>query len=105
MIITTLLLCVVAIERWKWPKAAVIGVALLFLAMDLSLFGANLLKILQGGWLPLVIGALLFTLMTTWKTGRRLVADRLTARAFPLEDFMTAVSSSRRRGCRARRSS
>ena len=93
MIITTLLLCVVAIERWKWPKPAVFAVALLFLAIDLSLFGANLLKIFQGGWLPLVIGALLFTLMTTWKTGRRLVADRLTARAFPLEDFMTAVSS------------
>jgi len=93
MIITTILLCVVAIERWKWPRAAVLAVALLFLAIDLSLFGANLLKIFQGGWLPLVIGALLFTLMTTWKTGRRLVADRLTARAFPLEDFMTAVSS------------
>ena len=93
MIITTILLCVVAIERWKWPKAAVLAVALLFLAIDLSLFGANLLKIFQGGWLPLVIAALLFTLLTTWKTGRRLVADRLTARAFPLEDFMTAVSS------------
>jgi KUP system potassium uptake protein len=93
MIITTILLCVVAIERWKWPRAAVLAVALLFLTIDLSLFGANLLKIFQGGWLPLVIGALLFTLMTTWKTGRRLVADRLRARAFPLEDFMTAVSS------------
>jgi KUP system potassium uptake protein len=93
MIITTILLCVVAIERWKWPRAAVLAVAVLFLAIDVSLFGANLLKIFQGGWLPLVIGALLFTLMTTWKTGRRLVADRLTARAFPLEDFMTAVSS------------
>jgi KUP system potassium uptake protein len=93
MIITTILLCVVAIERWKWPKAAVLAGAALFLAIDVSLFGANLLKIFQGGWLPLVIGALLFTLMTTWKTGRRLVADRLRARAFPLEDFMTAVSS------------
>jgi KUP system potassium uptake protein len=93
MIITTILLCVVAIQRWKWPPSAVLVVAVIFLAIDLSLFGANLLKIVQGGWLPLVIGALLFTLMTTWKTGRRLVAERLTARAFPLEDFMTAVSS------------
>jgi len=93
MVITTILLSVVAVERWKWPKAAVIFGGLLFLAIDLSLFGANLVKIVQGGWLPLVIGALLFTLMTTWKTGRRLVAERLTARAFPLEDFITAVSS------------
>jgi KUP system potassium uptake protein len=94
MIITTILLSVVAAERWKWPKAAVIAVAAIFLAIDVSLFSANLVKLLHGGWLPLVIGALLFTLMTTWKTGRRLVADRLTARAFPLEDFMAAVSSS-----------
>ncbi len=94
MIITTILLSVVASERWKWPKAAVIAVAAIFLAIDVSLFGANLVKLLHGGWLPLVIGALLFTLMTTWKTGRRLVADRLTARAFPLEDFMAAVASS-----------
>jgi KUP system potassium uptake protein len=93
MVITTILLSVVAIERWKWPKPAVICVAIIFLAVDLSLFGANLVKVLQGGWLPLVIGALLFTLMTTWKTGRTLVAERLTARAFPLEDFMAAVSS------------
>jgi KUP system potassium uptake protein len=94
MIITTILLSIVASERWKWPKAAVIAVAAIFLAIDVSLFGANLVKLLHGGWLPLVIGALLFTLMTTWKTGRRLVAERLTARAFPLEDFMSAVSSS-----------
>ena len=50
-------------------------------------------KILQGGWLPLVIATLIFTLMTTWKTGRRLVAERLTARAFPLEDFAAAVAA------------
>jgi KUP system potassium uptake protein len=93
MVITTVLLSVVAIERWKWPTPAVVCVAAIFLAVDLSLFGANLVKVLQGGWLPLVIGALLFTLMTTWKTGRKLVAERLTARAFPLEDFMAAVAS------------
>ena len=92
MVITTILLSIVAIERWKWPRPAVICGALIFLAVDLSLFGANLVKVLQGGWLPLVIGVLLFTLMTTWKTGRKLVAERLTARAFPLEDFMSAVS-------------
>jgi KUP system potassium uptake protein len=93
MIITTILLSVVASERWKWPTAAVIAVAAIFLAIDVSLFGANLVKLLHGGWLPIVIGAFLFTLMTTWKTGRRLVAERLTARALPLEDFMAAVSS------------
>jgi KUP system potassium uptake protein len=91
MIITALLLFVVATQRWGWPTpvaAIVIGV---FLCIDVAFFGANLLKILQGGWLPIVIGAFLFTLMTTWKTGRRIVAERLTARAIPLDQFMAAV--------------
>jgi KUP system potassium uptake protein len=93
MVITAILLSVVAIERWKWPKAAVYSVAAVFLLVDLAFFGANMLKVLHGGWLPLVIGALIFTMMTTWKTGRSLVAERLTARALPLEDFMAAVSA------------
>jgi KUP system potassium uptake protein len=62
-----------------------------FLVIDLSFFSANLLKVFQGGWLPIAIGIFLFALMTTWKTGRRIVAERLMARAFPLEAFVTAV--------------
>jgi KUP system potassium uptake protein len=62
-----------------------------FLSIDLAFLGANALKIMQGGWLPLLIGAALFTLMTTWKTGRRILAERLTERAVPLADFMERV--------------
>jgi len=93
MVITAILLHVIATERWKWPVAAVSLLTLLFLSVDLTFFGANLVKVVQGGWLPLVIGVVIFTMMTTWKTGRRLVADRLTARALPLEDFMAAVAA------------
>jgi KUP system potassium uptake protein len=93
MIITAVLLHIVATERWRWPLPLALGVTTVFLTIDLAFFGANLLKVFQGGWLPIVIGAFLFTLMTTWKTGRRLVAERLTARAFPLEDFVTAVTA------------
>jgi KUP system potassium uptake protein len=92
MVITAVLLHVVATERWKWPPALVFAVTGVFLTVDLAFFGANALKIAHGGWLPLVIGALLFTLMTTWKTGRGIVAQRLTARAVPLEDFMARVA-------------
>ena len=88
MVITTLLLHAVATERWKWPVGVTALVTGTFLAIDLAFFGANLLKILHGGWLPLVIGGVLFTLMTTWKTGRRLVAERLIQRAVPLEQFV-----------------
>ena len=91
MIITAILLHVIAIERWGWPLPAALAVTATFLVIDLSFFSANLLKVMQGGWLPIAIGIFVFTLMTTWKTGRRIVYERLTARAFPLEAFVTAV--------------
>jgi len=93
MVITAVLLHVIATERWKWPLPAALFLTTLFLSVDLAFFGANLVKVVQGGWLPLVIGVVIFTMMTTWKTGRRLVAERLTARALPLEDFMSAVAT------------
>ena len=94
MVITALLLHIVATERWRWPAAVAFAVTGVFLTVDLAFFGANALKIAHGGWLPLVIGGFLFTLMTTWKTGRRIVAQRLTARAVPLEEFMATVADS-----------
>jgi len=95
MVITALLLHVVARERWGWPAWVTYCVTSVFLTVDLAFFGANLIKILQGGWLPLVIATVLFTFMTTWKTGRRLVAERLTARAVPLDVFMASIAASR----------
>ena len=95
MIITALLLQVVAVERWGWSPALAYAVTGLFLIIDLAFFGANVLKVAHGGWLPLVIGGILFTLMTTWKTGRQIVAARLTARAVPLEAFLTTVETTR----------
>ena len=91
MVITAVLLHVVALERWHWPKPLVFCVTGVFLTVDLTFFGANLLKVFQGGWLPILIGAGIFTLMTTWKTGRRIVAERLTARAIPIDHFMSVI--------------
>ena len=93
MVITAMLLHVVATERWKWPFWAATSVTAVFLSIDLAFFGANLLKIVQGGWFPLIVGTFLFTLMTTWKTGRRIMAERITARALPLTTFMSAVTA------------
>jgi KUP system potassium uptake protein len=95
MVITAILLQVVATERWGWPLSIAYLVTGVFLTIDLAFLGANLLKIAHGGWLPLVIGTLLFTLMTTWKTGRTIVAERLTARAIPMETFLARVESAR----------
>jgi KUP system potassium uptake protein len=93
MMITVLLLYVVATERWRWPKLAVLAPTIVFLTIDTAFFGANALKVLQGGWVTLAVALLLFTLMTTWRTGRRLVAERLTARAIPLADFIARIDA------------
>jgi KUP system potassium uptake protein len=91
MVITALLLHVVATERWGWPFGVTTLVIGVFLTIDMAFFGANALKITHGGWLPLVIAVGIFTLMTTWKTGRRILAERLTQRAVPLEEFMQGI--------------
>ena len=93
MVITALLLYVVAVERWRWPVPVAIAVTGMFLLVDGAFLAANLLKLFSGGWLPLVIAACAFTLMTTWKTGRRIVFERLNARTIPLETFMSAVNA------------
>ena len=94
MVITAVLLHVIAVERWRWPPALAAMITAAFLAIDLTFFGANLLKLFQGGWLPIMIGACIFTGMTTWKTGRRVVAARLVARAIPIDHFLAAITAS-----------
>jgi KUP system potassium uptake protein len=93
MVVTTLLLFRVERERWKWPLWASAGFTIVFLAIDLAFWGANIIKIPAGGWFPLVVGAVIFTLMSTWKTGRRILADRMTARSLPIELFLADVAA------------
>jgi KUP system potassium uptake protein len=93
MVVTAILLHVVAIERWKWPAPAVVAMTTVFLAVDFAFLGANVIKIANGGWLPLAIGAAVVTMMTTWKKGRELVAERLTERALPLKDFLGSIDA------------
>jgi KUP system potassium uptake protein len=69
MLLTTLLLYRAMRDVWKWPLAVAFGVAGVFIIVDLSFFLANLLKIAEGGWLPLTVAALLFVVMTTWRAG------------------------------------
>jgi KUP system potassium uptake protein len=91
MVITALLLHVIAVERWKWPQPVALAITFVFLTIDLTFFGANLLKLFQGGWLPILIGACIFTVMMTWKTGRRVVGERLVARAIPIDHFLAVI--------------
>jgi KUP system potassium uptake protein len=93
MVVTAILLHVVAVERWQWPVAVVSAMTTLFLTVDFAFLGANIIKIADGGWLPLLIGGGLLIAMTTWKTGRRIVAERLTERAFPLKYFIEQITT------------
>jgi KUP system potassium uptake protein len=89
MAITTVLLIQVARLRWGWSRlrAWLLG---LFLLVDLAFLGANVLKIPYGGWFPLVVAAGVMTLMTTWRTGRRILNERLRRETMPLDRFLSA---------------
>lgn len=91
MVITTLLLYVVARERWRWPLPVAVLLAAFFLLIDLAFFGANIVKVPQGGWFPLLVAGLVFTLMTTWKRGRYILTQRLKADALPAESFVRGL--------------
>lgn len=91
MVITTILAYEVAIQKWKWSATKAGIVFGIFLIIDIAFFGANLLKIAHGGWVPLVIGAAIYLLMTTWQKGRQILAARLKERSLPLEDFCQKI--------------
>jgi KUP system potassium uptake protein len=89
--ITTVLAYVVSRHVWGRSRAAAGAITAVFLVIDLAFFAANAIKIEHGGWVPLLIGAVIFTLMTTWKRGRQVVGDALRARAYPLAQFMKDI--------------
>ncbi len=91
MVITSLLFFVVARINWRWPLWLAAGVTALFLSIDMVFFSANLLKISHGGWLPLLIGIVIFTMMLTWKQGRELLSERIREHALPLESFISNI--------------
>jgi KUP system potassium uptake protein len=92
MTITTLLFCAVARERWHWSRARVATLGAVFLLVDLSFLGANLVKIAKGGWFPLLVAAVVYVLMTTWKRGRETVTRILQDTALPLSLFLEDMS-------------
>jgi KUP system potassium uptake protein len=91
MVITTVLAYVVARQVWGWKFALVAPVAAFFLVVDGSFFGANIIKVEDGGWFPLLVGVVVYTLMCTWKKGRQILADRLQADCLPLQTFVESI--------------
>ena len=93
MAIDTILVMIVARRMWQWSRVLVIGLGLILLTIDLSYFGANTLKILQGGWFPLVLGLLMFAVMTTWRRGRELVVREIKQGGLALTPFIENMTA------------
>ncbi len=93
MVITTLLAGIVFHNIWGWSKLRTGSLVAMFLVVDVSFFSANVLKIPDGGWVPLVIGIVIFTLMLTWKTGRTLLYQHLKNDAMALDPFIEAIGA------------
>ena len=95
MIITTLLFYFTARRLWKWNLFPTAALCAVFLAAEFAFLSANLVKIQHGGWFPLTIGVIGFTIMSTWKTGRNRLRQRLVNSLLPIEDFLKDVAESK----------
>lgn len=92
MAITSVVYFVVARSTWGWSLAKALPLLLFFLAFDIPFFAANATKIFDGGWVPILVGAVFFLVMIVWKRGRRILRDLMTQKARPIDDFVKALS-------------
>jgi KUP system potassium uptake protein len=94
MLIDAVLISVVLLGLWKWNRVLAVGLLALFFTVDLAYFGANMLKVPDGGWFPLLVGAVAFTLLTTWAKGRQLLLSRMDEASLPMEIFIKSAATS-----------
>ena len=94
MLIDSILIFVVMKRLWNWPTWLAMGIATPLLLIDLTFLGSNALKIPAGGWFPILIGIIVFTLLTTWKRGRIVLMERLAEDAMPLDLFIQSIEAS-----------
>ena len=94
MFIDTLLLGGVLLTLWRWPLWKALPIMAIFMLVDVAYFGANLIKVPAGGWVPLVMGLLIFTLLTTWSRGRALMRERMDEVTLPIEIFAKSARNS-----------
>ncbi len=92
--IDTLLMGVLFVGVWKWKWWVAAPIVLFFLIIDGAYFAANLTKVGDGGWFPLMVGAVVFTLLTTWARGRKVMRERMTEVALPIEIFAKSAKNS-----------
>lgn len=91
MVITTVLFYFVAREKWNWSRPVTLLLCGAFLVIDLAFFGANIIKVLDGGWFPLALAATIFLVMVTWKKGRSILQKRIQDETADLEEFLYGI--------------
>ncbi len=94
MFIDTILLAAVLLSLWRWPVWKAAPLIALFIVVDLAYLGANLIKVPYGGWVPLLMGLLIFTMLTTWARGRSLMRASMAEGALPMEIFVKSAKNS-----------
>jgi KUP system potassium uptake protein len=94
MLIDSILIYVVMRRIWRWRRMTAVAIAAPLLAIDVAFLASNALKIPAGGWFPLVIGVLVFTLLTTWKRGRLVLMERLETDSMALDIFLESIGTS-----------
>jgi len=95
MAVTTMLFASFARERWQWSLGRVALFAAPLLVIDFAFFGANVVKIWDGGWVPLAVGLFIFLLMSTWRLGRKILGDKLAAQALSTDAFLQQLEGNR----------
>ena len=94
MVIDGILIAVVLLGLWKWNRALALTLLIPFFFLSSLYFAANLMKVPDGGWFPLLVGAIGFTLLTTWAKGRKLMIERMNEASLPIEIFIKSAATS-----------
>ena len=94
MLITTVMLGFLVFQVWRWNRLLAFATIGLFLVVDSIFFASNITKVADGGWFPLLVAAVTFTILTTWAKGRQLMRERLQISALPLPVFIKSVTRS-----------
>jgi KUP system potassium uptake protein len=95
MVITTILACTVAMQKWHWKWYIVASILVVLLSIDAVFMIANFAKILDGGWVPLIMGTVIFILVTTWRRGRQIMAQKLIEKSIHFEEFIKFTETSK----------
>ncbi len=95
MLVTTILLSVVERERWKWAWSAVLSFTIPIAIVDSAFLASNLVKVPDGGWFPLAVGVFVYLMNTTWRLGRKILSERLSAQSMSIDDFLGQLANNK----------